>query len=132
MVLAGIDFDGDAKDDGIAFESTVATTGIEAVTVPAGTYPDALRVREQVRVHYILSGGAAVPPVTYVSDRWFVATVGLVKQEDREEGELVATTELLSPPTLASADAAAPAVQRQSARRLAPWLKRALGANPTR
>ena len=65
-------------------ELTHTVTGEETISVPAGTFPDAVRVETIGNVNIVMSiDGAAAPandvPMTYTS--WYVAGVGLVRQE---------------------------------------------------
>ena len=65
-------------------ELTHTVVGVEAVSVPAGEFPDAVRVDTAGNVNILMSiDGAAGPasdvPMTYSS--WYVAGVGLVRQE---------------------------------------------------
>ena len=65
-------------------EMTHTVTGVEAVSVPAGTFPDAVRVETAGNVNIVMSiDGAAAPgnDVTMNYTSWYVAGVGLVRQE---------------------------------------------------
>lgn len=98
---------GDSAEAQMTMSQTVELThtvvGVEAVSVPAGAFPDAVRVDTAGNVNIVMTiDGAAAPgndvAMTYTS--WYVAGVGLVRQEftglfsDAGEGmvtELVAT-----------------------------------------
>jgi hypothetical protein len=66
-------------------QAVVVVQGKEAVSVPAGTYPDAVKIeaRMTMRIHMTKSGRTATG--TDVMVAWFAKGVGLVKYVERQE-----------------------------------------------
>lgn len=81
----GNDLDGDEKDERADVEATVTVGGKEAVSVPAGTYPDAIRLVARMRMKITLSGSRQVVSGTDTMTAWFARGVGLVKYVERQE-----------------------------------------------
>lgn len=81
----GNDLDGDEKDEKADVDATVIVGGREAVTVPAGTYPDAIRLEAKMRMRIALSGSRQVVSGTDTMTAWFARGVGLVKYVERQE-----------------------------------------------
>lgn len=85
----GLDFGTDLNRDGInekadaQGDSTVV--GQESVTVPAGTFKDAVKVEARMRMQIYLSGAKRTVLGTDVMTAWFVKGVGLVKYVERQE-----------------------------------------------
>jgi len=85
----GVDFGADLNQDGInetadaQGESTVV--GQESVTVPAGTFKDAVKVEARMQMQIHLSGSKKTALGTDVMTAWFVKGVGLVKYVERQE-----------------------------------------------
>lgn len=87
VVTTGFDIDRDNRDDVITVRSTVTVLASEAVTVPAGTFEDCIKVRT-VFVQTV-AGSAGGPPLvlTGTFDEWFAAGIGLVRSRNEvEEG----------------------------------------------
>ena len=80
--------------------NTVA--GIEAVSVPAGDYPAAVRIDTSGTINIAMSSGDTAAPATDVTlnySSWYVAGVGLVRQEFSGlfgEADDVSVTELVA------------------------------------
>lgn len=75
----GEDLDGDSVEETVSLRRSIVVSGPEVVTVPAGTFPDALKVTSQgyFEIHY--SNSPAMTPVTSTVEEWYVAGVGVVK-----------------------------------------------------
>ena len=84
-----LDFDTDLDQDGIdekADAQGYATVlGQESVTVPAGTFKDAVKVEARMHMQIHLSSAKRTVQGTDVMTAWFVKGVGLVKYLERQE-----------------------------------------------
>ncbi len=85
----GVDFGTDLDRDGInekadaQGDSTVV--GQESITVPAGTFKNAVKVEARMHMQIHLSGTKKTAIGTDVMTAWFVKNVGLVKYVERQE-----------------------------------------------
>jgi hypothetical protein len=76
----GEDRNGDGQEDVLAVYSTVTVAGIEAVTVPVGTFADCVRV-ETRRTDTVTSSGDPMPRrTTTFETTWLAPGVGWVKR----------------------------------------------------
>lgn len=75
----GEDLDGDSVEETVSLRRSVVVSGPEGVTVPAGTFPAALKVTSQgyFEIHY--SNSPAMTPITSTIEEWRAAGVGVVK-----------------------------------------------------
>jgi hypothetical protein len=85
----GLDFGSDMDHDG-ANEKTdvkgwVTLLGRETITVPAGTFPDAIKVEAKMTMQIHLSSGRGAIAGSDVMTAWFAKGVGLVKYAERQE-----------------------------------------------
>jgi hypothetical protein len=84
-----LDFGNDLNRDGINekadAQGDASVMGQESVTVPAGTFKDAVKVEARMRMHIYLSGTKTMVQGTDVMTAWFVKGVGLVKYVERQE-----------------------------------------------
>lgn len=84
-----LDFGNDLNRDGINekadAQGDASVLGQESVTVPAGTFKDAVKVEARMRMHIYLSGTKKTVQGTDVMTAWFVKGVGLVKYVERQE-----------------------------------------------
>ncbi|MCG3776212.1 MAG: hypothetical protein JW395_3063 [Nitrospira sp.] len=84
-----LDFGNDLNRDGINekadAQGDASVLGQESVTVPAGTFKDAVKVEARMRMHIYLSGEKKTIQGTDVMTAWFVKGVGLVKYVERQE-----------------------------------------------
>ncbi len=84
-----LDFGSDLNKDGINetadAQGDASVVGQESVTVPAGTFKDAVKVEARMRMHIYLSGTKKTVQGTDVMTAWFVKGVGLVKYVERQE-----------------------------------------------
>jgi hypothetical protein len=81
----GSDIDGDEQNEQADMEAVVTAMGRESVTVPAGTYPDAIRVEARMTMRITLSGNRRSAVGSDVMMAWFAKGVGLVKYVERQE-----------------------------------------------
>ena len=85
----GLDFGSDMDRDGT--DETVDTQGWskvisrDIVTVPAGTFHDAIKVEARMNMHIHLSGSKRTVSGIDVMTAWFAKGVGLVKYTERQE-----------------------------------------------
>ncbi|MEQ1795247.1 MAG: hypothetical protein ABL970_13775, partial [Nitrospira sp.] len=85
----GLDFGSDMDRDGVNEKvdmlGTTSVIGREAVTVPSGTYPEAIKVEARMTMAIHLSTGGKPARGTDVMTAWFVRGVGLVKYFEKQE-----------------------------------------------
>ena len=85
----GVDFGTDMDRDGINekadAQGEATVLGQESVTVPAGTFKDAVKVEARMRMQIHLSGVKKTVQGTDVMTAWFGKGVGLVKYVERQE-----------------------------------------------
>ena len=84
-----LDFGNDLNRDGINekadAQGDATVLGQESITVPAGTFKDAVKVEARMRMQIYLSGTKRTVQGTDVMTAWFVKGVGLVKYVERQE-----------------------------------------------
>jgi len=81
----GSDLDNDEQNEQADMEAVVTVMGKESVTVPAGTYPEAIRVEARMTMRITLSGNRRSALGTDVMTAWFAKGVGLIKYVERQE-----------------------------------------------
>ncbi|WP_447980575.1 TapB family protein [Candidatus Nitrospira bockiana] len=81
----GNDLDGDEVNEQADMHAVVTVLGKEAVTVPAGTYPDAIRIEARMTMRITLSGTQRSAIGSDTMTAWFAKGVGLVKYVERQE-----------------------------------------------
>ncbi|MBX3237071.1 MAG: hypothetical protein KF814_13055 [Nitrospiraceae bacterium] len=81
----GADMDGDGTNEHADVRGNSTVLGQEAVTVPAGTYPDAVKVEARMTLRIHLSSSRKTAVGTDVMTAWFARGVGLVKYVERQE-----------------------------------------------
>lgn len=81
----GSDLDGDDNNEQADVEATVMVVGKESVTVPAGTYPDAIRIEAHMTIRIQLSGNQRMALGSDNMTAWFARGVGLVKYVERQQ-----------------------------------------------
>lgn len=81
----GNDLDGDDKNEQADMQAMVYVVGKEPVAVPAGFYPDAIRIeaRMTMKIHLTRANRTAVGSDTMIA--WFAKGVGLVKYIEHQE-----------------------------------------------
>lgn len=81
----GTDMDRDGESEQVDVQGDSTVVGQESVTVPAGTFKDAVRVEARMFMRIHLSGTNRTAQGTDVMTAWFVKGVGLVKYVERQE-----------------------------------------------
>lgn len=81
----GVDLDGDGENERADVEATVHVLARESVTVPAKTYPDALKVEARMRMHIRMTGEKRSAVGTDTMTAWFARDVGLVKYVEYQQ-----------------------------------------------
>jgi len=81
----GTDLDRDSIDEKADAQGDATVLGQESVTVPAGTFKDAVKVEARMRMQIRLSSAMRTVQGTDVMTAWFVKGVGLVKYVERQE-----------------------------------------------
>ncbi len=87
----GTDVDGDGTQEKVDVDASVTVTGRESITVPAGSYKNAIRMeaRMSLRIHLSKSKRSVVS--TDLLTAWFARGVGLVKYTEHQEMPPAAT-----------------------------------------
>jgi hypothetical protein len=81
----GTDLDRDGINEKADAQGDAAVLGQESVTVPAGTFKDAVKVEARMSMQIHLSSVKRTTQGTDVMTAWFVKGVGLVKYVERQE-----------------------------------------------
>ncbi|MEY4705721.1 MAG: hypothetical protein RL042_1926 [Nitrospirota bacterium] len=81
----GTDMDRDGENETVDVQGDSTVVGEESVTVPAGTFSDAVKVQARMHMQIHLSGTKKTAHGTDVMTAWFVKGVGLVKYVERQE-----------------------------------------------
>lgn len=81
----GADMDRDGTDETVDVKGWTSVVGHESVTVPAGTFQDAVKVEARMTMLIHLSSGEKSARGTDVMTAWFAKGVGLVKYVERQE-----------------------------------------------
>jgi hypothetical protein len=81
----GTDMDRDGVNEKVDAHGTSTVAGLESITVPAGTFKDAVKVEAYMRMKIHLSGASRTVTGTDVMTAWFAKGVGLVKYVERQE-----------------------------------------------
>ncbi len=81
----GTDLDGDGVSETTDLAATVTVIGEEPVSVPAGTYEDALRIEAHLRIRIHLSKSRRIAEGQDTMTAWFARGIGLVKYIERQE-----------------------------------------------
>jgi hypothetical protein len=77
--LSTFDLDGDGRADSLQVRVQVSVIGFERITVPAGTFDNALRLRTVITQTAVLGAGTRTVRVTGTSDDWYASGVGPVR-----------------------------------------------------
>ncbi|MCA9472951.1 MAG: hypothetical protein MRJ96_16310 [Nitrospirales bacterium] len=80
----GLDLDRDGQTEKVDVQATVSVEGQETVTVPLGTYAEAIRVVAHMTMNVHLSGLDTVVHGTDTMTAWFGRGIGLLKYEERQ------------------------------------------------
>jgi hypothetical protein len=81
----GTDLDRDGIDEKADAQGDATVLGQESVTVPAGTFKDAVKVEARMHMQIHLSATKKTAVGTDVMTAWFAKGVGLVKYVERQE-----------------------------------------------
>jgi hypothetical protein len=81
----GTDMDRDGENEKADAQGDSTVVGRESITVPAGTFKDAVKVEARMHMQIHLSGTNRTAQGTDVMTAWFVKGVGLVKYVERQE-----------------------------------------------
>ncbi len=81
----GNDLDGDGMNERADVRGQATIVGQEAVMVPAGSYPEAVKVEARMTLRIHLSSVKRSVVGTDVMTAWFVKGIGLVKYLERQE-----------------------------------------------
>lgn len=81
----GVDLDGDGENERADVQATVHVLARESITVPAKTFPDALRVEARMRMQIRFSTDKRTALGTDTMTAWFARGVGLVKYVEYQE-----------------------------------------------
>jgi hypothetical protein len=81
----GNDLDRDGANEKADAEGDAIVLGQESITVPAGTFKDAVKLEARMRMQIHLSGMKKTVQGNDVMTAWFVKGVGLVKYVERQE-----------------------------------------------
>src|SRR5262249_57242523 len=86
---SGLDFGTDMDRDGTNEKADVrghaTIVGLESITVPAGTFKDAVKVEAHMTMRINLSGNDKSATGTDIMTAWFARGVGLIKYTERQE-----------------------------------------------
>ena len=81
----GTDMDRDGANEKVDVQGDSTVVGQESVTVPAGTFHEAMKIEARMFMQIHLSGTDQIAHGTDVMTAWFVKGVGLVKYIERQE-----------------------------------------------
>ena len=81
----GTDLDRDGVNEKVDAQGDATVLGQESITVPAGTFKDAVKVEARMHMQIHLSGAKRTAQGIDVMTAWFVRGVGLVKYVERQE-----------------------------------------------
>jgi hypothetical protein len=112
----GIDIDRDGESEKVDIVAVSSAQGQETVTIPAGTYSDAIRLEAKMTMQVHLSESGRTIQGTDIMTVWFARGVGLLKYVERqtipsfrsENERVVEVTEVLEKVTLAADVASLP------------------------
>jgi hypothetical protein len=81
----GVDMDRDGVNEKADVSGNSTVLGQESITVPAGTFKDAVKVEARMKMTIRLSGRSRTATGSDVMTAWFAKGVGLVKYVERQE-----------------------------------------------
>ena len=81
----GTDMDRDGTDEKVDVRGWSSLVGHETITVPAGTFHDAVKVEARMTMRIHLSGGHRTAAGTDVMTAWFAKDIGLLKYSEQQE-----------------------------------------------
>lgn len=80
----GLDLDRDGKTEKVDVQARVSVLAKETVTVPLGTYPDAIRIEAHMTMHVHMSRLKEIVQGSDTMTAWFGRGIGLLKYEERQ------------------------------------------------
>src|SRR5215831_20205139 len=83
----GQDLDGDGRHETAAVNSTVSVIGTETVTVPVGTFNNALKIQTITTITVTFSRDGSTATVTGTDTQWLASGVGQVKDMTVTQGQ---------------------------------------------
>ncbi len=106
----GMDIDRDGEAEKVDIVAISSAQGLETVNVPAGTFPQAIRLEASMTMQVYLSGSGKTIQGTDTMTVWFGRGVGLLKYSERqtipssrsENERVIEVTEMLEKVTLAT------------------------------
>lgn len=81
----GTDLDGDRQNERVDVSGTITVSGQESVSVPAGIYPDTVRIEAKMVMKIHLTNLSKTVVSTDIMTTWFAKGIGLVKYVERQE-----------------------------------------------
>lgn len=81
----GTDMDRDGANEKADARGHATVAGMESITVPAGTFKEAVKVEAQMTMRIHLSGTDKTATGTDIMTAWFAKGVGLIKYAERQE-----------------------------------------------
>jgi hypothetical protein len=81
----GSDMDRDGNDEKVDVRGSSGVIGRETITVPAGTFQDAIKVEAKMTMRIHLSASRRTIAGLDVMTAWFAKGVGLIKYSERQE-----------------------------------------------
>ncbi len=81
----GTDMDRDGNNEKVDVRGHATIAGVESITVPAGTFKDAVKVEAHMTMRIHLSGIEKTATGTDIMTAWFAKGVGLIKYAERQE-----------------------------------------------
>lgn len=81
----GSDMDRDGKNEKADVRGHATVVGLETITVPAGTFKEAVKVEAHMTMRIYLSGTDQSATGTDIMTAWFARGVGLIKYAERQE-----------------------------------------------
>lgn len=91
--VLSVDVDGDGRTDSVRLQIGVTVVGFEALSTPVASWPQAARVRTEVRSVVALAA-AGVATSVFTSEEWYVKGIGRVRAIDTSQvGNLLPETQ---------------------------------------
>lgn len=81
----GTDMDRDGSNEKADVRGHATVVGLETITVPAGTFKEAVKVEAHMTMRIYLSGTDQSATGTDIMTAWFARGVGLIKYAERQE-----------------------------------------------
>lgn len=91
-IIDHYDIDGDGQSDRAIANSNITPIEFQTISVPAGTFPNTIRLQTNAVLQFTLSSTGQPATMTTRSDEWYAPGIGLVKKKTRLEKNLAAST----------------------------------------